>query len=283
MGLEIPDGLRGVASVVVGTDWPEADEAALRRLAAAWDSASAAVGGISRDGDAAMAEALGAVVGDVDAAMRRYWAGLDGSDGAFAALVGLCDRLAQSCDRAATDIEHTKLTVIAALVLLAAELASLAAAAIPTLGASTAAMPAAQVATGVAVRIAVRELLLRLLADAARSTARNAMQDGAVQVLQILQGHRRSIDTDGLVSGAIEGFVDDVVSVGVNTLGSGATSTIGRLGVESVAGAAGSVAGAVASGEDATWQDLTSGGLGGALGALEAPVEPRRTAPRPTG
>ncbi|MFI6431406.1 glycohydrolase toxin TNT-related protein [Rhodococcus oryzae] len=276
MGIQIPGWLRGVASIAVGADWPEADETSLRRLADAWDSASSAVELIAQDGDAAMDKALAAVLGDVNAAMAQYWENFDGADGAFLSLVALCDQLSESCDTTATDVEYAKLTIIAALALLAAELAALAAAAIPTLGASTAAIPAAQIATQVAVRMVVRQLIMKLLQHAAVSVAQNVLLDGAIQSLQILQGNRDRLDTGSLASGAIEGFVEGAVSGGVSRFGSG--SPLGQIGTETLAGAAGSAASAAASGQGVSWQDLASGAIGGGVGAAGG----GDTATRPT-
>ncbi|AQA22308.1 hypothetical protein BTZ20_1151 [Rhodococcus sp. MTM3W5.2] len=276
MGIQIPGWLRGVASIAVGADWPEADETSLRRLADAWDSASSAVELIAQDGDAAMAKALEAVLGDVNAAMAQYWENFDGVDGAFRSLMALCDQLSESCDTTATDVEYAKLTIIAALALLAAELAALAAAAIPTLGASTAAIPAAQIATQVAVRMVVRQLIMKLLQHAALSAAQNVLLDGAIQSLQILQGNRDRLDTGSLTSGAIEGFVEGAVSGGVSRFGSG--SPLGQIGTETISGAAGSAASAAASGEGVSWQDLASGAIGGGVGAAGG----GDTATRPT-
>ncbi|TJZ79480.1 DUF4237 domain-containing protein [Rhodococcus oryzae] len=276
MGIQIPGWLRGVASIAVGADWPEADETSLRRLADAWDSASSAVELIAQDGDAAMGKALAAVLGDVNAAMAQYWENFDGADGAFLSLVALCDQLSESCDTTATDVEYAKLTIIAALALLAAELAALAAAAIPTLGASTAAIPAAQIATQVAVRMVVRQLIMKLLQHAAVSAAQNVLLDGAIQSLQILQGNRDRLDTGSLASGAIEGFVEGAVSGGVSRFGSG--SPLGQIGTETIAGAAGSAASAAASGQGVSWQDLASGAIGGGVGAAGG----GDTATRPT-
>ncbi|WP_223263752.1 TNT domain-containing protein [Rhodococcus sp. MTM3W5.2] len=223
-----------------------------------------------------MAKALEAVLGDVNAAMAQYWENFDGVDGAFRSLMALCDQLSESCDTTATDVEYAKLTIIAALALLAAELAALAAAAIPTLGASTAAIPAAQIATQVAVRMVVRQLIMKLLQHAALSAAQNVLLDGAIQSLQILQGNRDRLDTGSLTSGAIEGFVEGAVSGGVSRFGSG--SPLGQIGTETISGAAGSAASAAASGEGVSWQDLASGAIGGGVGAAGG----GDTATRPT-
>lgn len=265
MGLEIPGPLRAVASVAVGSDWPEADETSLRRLADGWDRASTAVGRIARDGDATMVVALDAVLGDVATAMREYWGNFEGEEGVFQALVDLCDALSESCRSTATDVEYAKLTIIAALVALAAEFAALAAAALPTAGVSLTAMPAAQLATQVAVRMAVRELVTSLLREAATSAAQNLLSDGAIQILQILRGDRARLDTGALVSGSVEGFVDGAVSGGVGRFAS--ETALGRIGAEAVAGSTGSAASAVVAGDGVSWQDVASGAVDGAIGA----------------
>ncbi|MFD4181404.1 glycohydrolase toxin TNT-related protein, partial [Rhodococcus sp. NPDC058514] len=205
-------------------------------------------------------------------AMAQYWENFDGADGAFQSLIALCDQLSESCDTTATDVEYAKLTIIAALALLAAEIAALAAAAIPTLGASTAAIPAAQIATQIAVRMVVRQLIMKLLQHAALSAAQNVLLDGAIQSLQILQGNRDRLDTGSLASGAIEGFVEGAVSGGVGRFGSG--SAFGQIGTEAIGGAAGSAAGAAVSGQGVSLQDLASGAIGGGIGGADVSTRP---------
>jgi hypothetical protein len=43
MTIQIPEAVQWLVPIVVGADWPEGDEDALRRLAQAWEQAAAAI------------------------------------------------------------------------------------------------------------------------------------------------------------------------------------------------------------------------------------------------
>jgi hypothetical protein len=123
MGIEIPGWLRSVSSIAVGSDWPEGDETAMRRLADSWISTAGALNQIDTEAAEAMAKALAAIEGDTHDAIDALWRTI-GGDGAIGDLVEFSEHLADTLDEGATDIEHAKLMIIAALVILAAELAA---------------------------------------------------------------------------------------------------------------------------------------------------------------
>ena len=63
MTIQIPEAVQWLVPIVVGGDWPEGDEDALRRLAQAWEQAATAIGEVTCDGNTAALAALSAIQG----------------------------------------------------------------------------------------------------------------------------------------------------------------------------------------------------------------------------
>lgn len=187
MGILIPGWLRSVASVAVGQDWPECDETSLRRIADAWELAAVQIEEAGADGGREIGPALEAVTGIVGDAVAGKWQDVDES---IDALVAACRQLADACEATAVDVEHAKLSIIAALVWLAAEIATLAAAAAPTFGASMTAVPAAEIATQATVRM----ILHKLIADVGRGIAVDGAISASLQAYQVHAGTRDRFD-----------------------------------------------------------------------------------------
>ncbi|MGH8964868.1 MAG: hypothetical protein ACRDXB_06005, partial [Actinomycetes bacterium] len=73
MTIQIPEPVQWLVPIVVGADWPEGDEDALRRLAQAWEQAAKAISVATGDGSAA-AQAVGsAMQGEAADAFAEYW------------------------------------------------------------------------------------------------------------------------------------------------------------------------------------------------------------------
>lgn len=268
MGLEIPDSLQWVAKYVVGGgDWPEGDETAMRRLADSWDGLAETLGTIDEDADTVIRDVLTALsAGQAHDAVSTMWAPIGGDQGAIEELIKRCKSQADSLDNGANDIEHTKYTIIAAMIILAAELAV--ALATSWTGIGAAAGVAARVATQVAIRMVVRGLiqriLSRMLAKAAlRAAAFGAFSglleeggsDLAARLLQVAQGHRDGLTAEdwkavGLVS--LAGTAGGAVGGGLGSGGAlhGLTNQVenrvSRLGAQAAADTASGVAGEVA-------------------------------------
>ncbi|WP_281906700.1 toxin glutamine deamidase domain-containing protein [Nocardia cyriacigeorgica] len=292
MGIEIPESLQWVAKYVVGAgDWPEGDETAMRRVATAWSDMAAALEDSGDDAQAVMRAALTAIdQGQTHDAMAAYWDKVAGNDeSALPKLIEYCNSLSDSLDESALDIEHTKMVIIASMVVLAAELAVAIATAWTGVGAAAGA--AAKVATQIGIRMAIRTLIKKIIANVtARAAARAAMKGAAFGVLegvgtelaphliQMAKGDRTGLDeqdVDALWNSAKSGAVGGAVGAGLGTGGLGgplanrAGSTVGKLaadlGVESAAGVAGNVAGTLATGGELTLETFTSGAAGSAL------------------
>ncbi|WP_305092542.1 hypothetical protein [Prescottella sp. R16] len=215
MGIEIPGALRTVASVAVGQDWPEGDETSLRRIADAWDLAAVACDRVGADGDRAIGPALAAVSGIVNDAVAGKWQEIGASVDDLAAA---CRQLADACDAAAADVEHAKLSIIAALVALAAEIAVLLATAPLTAGISTGGVVAAELATQITVRAILRQLITSLTRGVLTDVLVDTTVSGLIQVGQIAEGNRVGLDWGALGRDAYGSAVSSVVSQGLGAL-----------------------------------------------------------------
>ncbi|MGH3910251.1 MAG: hypothetical protein ACRDRM_05425 [Pseudonocardiaceae bacterium] len=53
MTIQIPEPVQWLVPIVVGTNWPEGDEDAMRHLAEAWEQAATAINDAAGEGSAA--------------------------------------------------------------------------------------------------------------------------------------------------------------------------------------------------------------------------------------
>ncbi|MEU8896239.1 hypothetical protein [Nocardia sp. NPDC048505] len=182
MGIEIPDSLQWVAKYVVGAgDWPEGDETAMRRVEDAWTGLATTLTDLDDEATYAVKQAIAQLDGSTGEAFAAHWDKLGGGKGAFDGLIKTIETLADEIGDGAADIEHTKLVIIASLVIFAIEmaiaLAEMATGVGAPAGAATAA--AAQTATRIAIRVALKALLKRILSKAALKAAARAALKGA--------------------------------------------------------------------------------------------------------
>ena len=228
MGIEVPGGVRWLAEKVVGADWPDADETAMERLGQGWKDAGTSLDEIIDEADAAIRSALSGVSGDVETAMAQEWARI-GADGALRELSELFHELGDTLDWSADDVRVAKLSIIAALVVLAAELVAVAVASAMTFGAASPAAFAAEAATQVTVRMIMRQLITSILRRAAVGALKGAAQgaglqailETAVQVYENKEGRRDGYDlgniaeagAKGVVSGNVKGALNGVVGI----------------------------------------------------------------------
>ena len=73
MTIQIPEPVQWLVPLVVGTNWPEGDEDALRRLAEAWQRVGTALREATGEGNVAARTALGAMQGEAADAFAEYW------------------------------------------------------------------------------------------------------------------------------------------------------------------------------------------------------------------
>ena len=280
MTIQIPEAVQWLVPIVVGADWPEGDEDALRRLAQAWEQAATAIGEVTGDGNAAAQAALEAMQGSAAEAFAEYWDRfVAGDEQILVTLREACEQLGGGCGETALNIEYTKLSIIAALLILAAQIAAMIASAFATFGASTAGIPIAQAATRITVQLAFRELIKQI----ALNVAINVGVDVAIQGLQIARGDRSLSEWDfgktvdagisgvaaGVASGGV-GLVSD--ALGRTTTNFGAAALRGT-GEGAIAGAGGNALNDLAHGDLPSLQSLGSGALSGSVGgALDGTV-----------
>ncbi|WP_280268034.1 ADP-ribosyltransferase [Nocardia wallacei] len=246
MGIEIPDSLQWVAKWVLGAgDWPEGDETAMRRVADGWSSAATTLSGLDDEAGQVIGQVLAAIdTGQTHDAISQAWQQLAGKEGALQGLVKYCEKQAELLDDGANDIEHTKLTIIATMIITAAQMAW----AFTGVGAGVSA--AARVAAQVSIRMAIRQLIQRMLTRAAAKAiaraallegAKGALEEGGVdlgaRLVQVAKGDR-SMDKFGLgeaIQSTVGGAVGGAVGGGLGKSGIGevadetAGSAIGRF------------------------------------------------------
>ncbi len=279
MGIEIPGAVQWLTPIVVGAKWPEGDETRLRAMRDAWQAAEKAVGEVLGDGNNASKAALGCMSGQTAEKFEEHWKKYTEGDAYLVNLEQICTDLASGCDNAALGIEYTKLSIIAALIILAAQIAAMIASAVATFGASTAGIPIAQVATRITVQMIFQQLIRQIIIN----VAINVGVDVAIQGIQFASGERKSWDVSKTVDAGIAGVAAGVASAGV-----GMASPLGGTSKNfAQAAATGAVEGAVAgatgnvlnnlahgkvSGEDflnAVVSGGTSGSVGGAIGGMQ--------------
>ncbi|MDI5975258.1 hypothetical protein [Amycolatopsis magusensis] len=206
MGIEVPGEVKWLADKVIGTSWPKGDETALRRLGELWEKAAESVEEVAKDGDAAAKVALAGMKSAAAADLTRHWNGFTrGDDADYPKLAKLCRQIADACRKSATSIEYTKLSIIAALVILAIQIALLIASAVGTLGSSTAGIPIAMAAT----RVVAMRLLTELLKQIVINVGINLAVDLTIQAFQTGAGNRDEWDAGktgkAIQAGAIAG------------------------------------------------------------------------------
>ncbi|MET9627304.1 hypothetical protein ABZX92_07555 [Lentzea sp. NPDC006480] len=279
MGIEIPGAVQWLTPIVVGADWPEGDETKLRAMRDAWQAASKAVEEVLGDGNGASSAALGCMSGQTAEKFKEYWQKYTEGDAYLVNLQQICADLVQGCDSAALGIEYTKLSIIAALIILAAQIAAMIASAVATFGASTAGIPIAQAATQITVRMVFQQLVRQIIIN----VAINVGVDAAIQTLQFATGERKSWDVSKTVDAGIAGVAAGVASgaVGVaSPLGGASKNFVQAAATGAVEGAASGALGNVlnnvahgkVSGEDflsAAVSGATSGSVGGAIGGMQ--------------
>jgi Flp pilus assembly pilin Flp len=256
VGIEIPGELAWVAKYILGAgDWPEGDETAMRRVADGWTAMANTLDTVDDNAALALNAALTALSeGETHTAITAYRDKLLAGDAAtFTAVRKWCEKQAELLEDGANDIEHTKLVIIATMIIAAVEIG--AAIATSWTGVGAVAGVAARVAAQVAVRVAIKQLIARMLTrGAAKAAARLALRGAAFEALeeggtdlgarliQVAKGDRSTDKfgwTDlGLATfgGAVGGATGGLLGGGTGALSDVASSTAGKLAGKVVGG-----------------------------------------------
>jgi hypothetical protein len=281
VGLEIPPEVQWL-SWIVGSDWPEGDETAMRRCAVAWHQAASDINELIPELERSAANVLSSVQGAAADSFAQYWEQFVATDPQFIPkLVELCENLARQVEQGALDIEYAKYMFIALLIITAIEIAMLIASAFATFGASTAAIPAVEAAAQITARTIFQRLLIAIAKHAAIGALQGVGLDVLIQGIQIAKGDRDGLDLrktalagmDGAIGGAISGGVGHGLGH-VPGLRGTADSAVGNMFqgaargalAEGVSGVAGTAATAAVHGDPITLESLAKGGTSGAFG-----------------
>ncbi|MBF6082021.1 hypothetical protein IU485_11690 [Nocardia cyriacigeorgica] len=247
MGIEIPEALQWAAKYVVGAgDWPEGDETAMRRMADAYTSAATTLDDLGDDAQRQVNQLLAALDGQSADAIEAFWKKLGNDDGALSALTGLLKDQADVVDDGANDIEHTKLMIIAQLVIFAVEMAAALAAMATGVGApaGAAAGAAARVATQITIRMLMKQLLQRIVTRVVKEAALGALEEGGldlgIRLIQAAKGDRELSRDDftAVWQSAAGGAIGGAISGGLGREG-GLTNGVGDTAGEGLGNAVG--------------------------------------------
>lgn len=302
--MELPEWL-GWLHWVVGADWPEGDEDAMRRMADAWRGLGTAVGTAGSDGDAAVGRILTALDSADGVRFDRAWSVYSGGGEAYLTeLSEACEALAKLCEGTAEEIEYAKYTFLVMLVILAIDIIVMLALAVETLGATLVEIGVEEAITQLTIREIAGQVVERIAAravekaagagvrelalGAAKEFGKGVAPDLVAQTAMLADGHENGgwnfARTGQAVGGAA---VDATVGFGADRFGEtglGSRVFADNLFGQSVKGAAtGAVSGAASplfGGELPAWQDVaqgaTSGAFGGAVGYGRETVEQYR-------
>ncbi|WP_433524265.1 hypothetical protein ACQPZ2_03440 [Nocardia pseudovaccinii] len=225
MGLQIPAALEPVAAVVVYR-WPKADETKLFSLGNKAEAMANTLEKYSGKIDTKFQEALGHIEGETHDAIERY---RQKTMQAVETLTDLLRDIALALRIYASLILAIKLYIISMLIYTAIQLAAAAAAAVPTLGASTAEAAAMQVAIRTAITQALRKLIQQILTQTVIKAATGALTSTAMEFLRqtigIEMGTRDGYDVDRLVESGERGALDGAIQGALNKLGFNSTDT----------------------------------------------------------
>lgn len=288
---EVPGYLQDLLELVVGQRWPDGDEDRLRQVSAAWKQAASDLDGVRQGAGEGVSVLSQAARGPAHDAFSGYWAKTfddgaaagDGSGGgAMPALpwaVEFCGMMADACDNMALELETTKDMIIGQLVILFGEIAATTASAFFDFGASEAAVPEEVAVTrgvcGELLDSAVGRILEKILAGALEQALMQGGLDLAIQLKEIAEGNRRTVDWketgQAAEGGAINGAIGEALGAGLGAAGGRvaefAGSGLGKLTVGAVGGGLGAAATDLADTGSVSLSDVTKGALGGAAGA----------------
>lgn len=255
----IPPELPWLYVLLVGQDWPQADEDALRRCAQDWTDALSGLVDIATHGNLAaqgVNYSVQAVSSDTfDAYWKRY---TDGDDSYTGQLAQQCQQLAGLLLQQAEQVEFTKISIDIQIIILAIQLLWDLVIAPLTGGAS---MAEGMAAAGVA-RLTVRKFLFDLL----KSVLLAAAPDAITQGIMLAEGHRSQFDWKELGQAAQMGAIGHLVGMGVGKATGSLTSGIEKqLGKE--------VGGFVSAGVTGALNNVATNMIVGTVNAIEDPQD----------
>lgn len=224
----LPPQLPWLFDVLVGQEWPQADEDACRRCAQAWTEALGALVALADGGNSA-AKTVGYSVQAVSSdEFDRYWSKYtQGDQSAVGQMAQQCQALAEMLLQEAEQVEAAKLSIDIQIVILAIQLIGDIASAVVTAGASMAEGGAATLAA----RFTIKKLLFELLKGALLAAA----PDFVTQTIMLAEGHQSSYDVGRTLMAAGTGALGAGVGMGVGAITGGLAASLSKRVVGDVA------------------------------------------------
>ena len=296
MSVHIPEAAQALLELVVGSDWPDGDEDALRALSTVWSDAATELESIQHTASSLAASVGQVAKGAAADAFAAYWSkniddgstsvGKGSSPPILPFSVSFCQQMAKACDDGALEIETAKEMVVGQLLLLAAELAGTDILGMFTFGLADlgdiAEVAATRLVCKEIINEAVTKVVTKMLAAAIEMGVTQGVLDLAIQTIQVAE-HRRSFSgmelLESVGSGALAGALGAGFGLGVgalgrvgaqegaNALGRAAETKLGTVATAVAGGGFTNAAMDLAENHKVSLSDLTNGSLGGAIGA----------------
>ncbi|OHT81187.1 alpha/beta hydrolase [Mycobacteroides saopaulense] len=175
MTITIPGSLQWVA-YLVGEEWPEGDEDAMKRLGSGWRTSSGELKDLVPDLNRIKEEIRASFTGESAQAVDKVFSEWFSGDYAFDKLADAMDGLADLSDAHAMQVQYTKLMILTSLGIAAVEIAFALASAWATFGGSLGTIPIIEALTTMAVRQAMSQLLRQIVEKLAEAGARTAIK-----------------------------------------------------------------------------------------------------------
>jgi len=305
MGIEIPPSLQWV-SYLAGTEWPQGDETGMFRIRDAWHASADDLVDLIPDLNRVRAQVLSVLTGETAKAADEQFALLFDGEYSIGMLEEAMSALGDLAGQGGTEIEYTKLQIIATLAVAAAELQFALASAVGTGGKSLTAIPVIETVAAAAIRQLVVMLMRRIASAVAGALAKTAVKrlagrgahelalglaiEAGIQGHQVNAGHRerlvagmlRDVAIISALGGAVQRLTSTVLTDAFGRSRNLALAAAKGAAANGVATPAGTVVGTVAVGAPLDPMSLlASGSHSGVKGAVRS-VGWHRTTPAAT-
>ncbi len=217
----VPPDLQNLLMILVGNKWPTGNQTALRAEANDWHAAATSIRFCTNQVLTAQRLVHEGLEGGTREAFDQYLTGLVGSgmddeNAILPALARCCDSAADSLEELANEIETLRVTIIGCLVVLWTQL-MMDAATLWFGGAARAAVHLA--ACRVHLQLILRRASLIVVTRVTESVLAQVGFNLLAQLIELAEGHRRSLNRTQLRTAAINGAVGGAVGIGAGFAG----------------------------------------------------------------
>ncbi|MGE2817467.1 hypothetical protein ACQI5H_20320 [Mycobacterium heidelbergense] len=229
MSIEIPGYLQWV-SYLAGSEWPDADEDGMWRIAQHWSNWSSELMALADGVNKVHAKTISVLVGETAAAADEQFKMVLHGEYSVDRLAEAMSAVGELCDKTGTSIEYAKISILASLGKAAVEILYAYATASETWGASLEMIPITEAFTRYSIRQAVMNLLKQifgqldhalqktlvkeLLREGIEKLEWAVVKESAAQSIQMANGHRDGVDWSKLAKSAGVGFLGGAVNQG---------------------------------------------------------------------